>query len=143
MHELTLTKMLELLQGIIEKERSKRKTNLKRAAKDINRSLNLENDENIFKIKLEDKFMSYNSLNVMFSLDRWKNIHKLEFDDLKHNWKLRLYCDNKYFVFKFRKNCFWEQYADGSEKEENNWILSSKYNIIYDEYGIANNYIDY
>ena len=52
MHELTLTKMLELLQGIMEKEKAKRKTNLKRAAKDINKSFKLEDNNNIFKVKV-------------------------------------------------------------------------------------------
>ena len=145
MHELTLPKMLELLQNIIYIEGIKREKNVQKFIKGLNQNSEQEHMKNTFKIKLEDKFISYNSLNIKFSLDQWKNFYKMGFDNLKHIWRINVYYENKYFLFKFRKNAFWEQYSNeyqSDEKEQDKWILSPKYNVIFNEHGIANNYID-
>ena len=143
MHELTVPRMLEHLLSIIQNERDKRERNLKRAAKNLQLGTRLKNKDNIFKIKFEDKYMAHNSMDLSFSLDRWKQVHKLEFDYLKHNWRLRIYYNKRFFLFKFRRNIFWEQYAEGESDQVSSWTTSSKFNVIYDEQGIANNYIDF
>jgi hypothetical protein len=145
MHELTLPKMLELLQNIIYKAGIKRGKKVQKLVKGLNQKSVSCVVDNTIKIKLEDKFISYNSLNIKFSLDQWKDFYKMEFDNLKHTWRISVFYENEHFLFKFRKNAFWEQYSNEDKddvKEQDKWILSSKYNIIYNEFGIANNFID-